>query len=173
MSVLIKNTLKFMGLLLLVQLVLVLLLLVRLESQGERIDELARSAAQVEQGEPVSTAGPQSSPVNSISGQTGPDSQQLRLMIREELAAALSHSELAVQNTRPEKEPVVYDEAEMQYRRELVLEELEMLKGQVEVSSGELERLMDDIAKLNPEARTELMKILNQAMNRGEIKGHL
>ena len=149
------------------------MLLVRLESYGERIDELAQSAVQNNKNEPVSTADIHPSPDNAMSGQVGSDDQQLRLIIREELAKALSQSELAVQNTRPDQEPPVYDEIEMQYRRELALEELEALKGQVEVSSGELERLMGDIARLNPEARTELMKTLNQAMNRGEIKGHL
>ena len=108
-----------------------------------------------------------------MAGQTAPDNQQLRLIVREELAAALSHYELAAQNTTPDQEPPVYDEVEMQYRRALVLEELEALKGQVEASNGDLERLMGDIARLNPEARTELSKMLNQALNRGEIKGHL
>ena len=153
--------------------VLVLLLLVRLESYGNRIDELAQSAARINDSEPVSAADIQPSQDSSMAGQTGLDNQQLRMIVREELAAALSHYELAAQNTTPAQETPVYDEVEMQYRRQLVLEELEALKSQAEVSSGELERLMGDIARLNPEARTELIKILNQALNRGEIKGHL
>ena len=152
---------------------LVVVLLMRLESYGDRIDELAQSTAQINNSEPVSTADTQPSPDSSMDGQTGPDNQQLRLIIREELAAALGHIELAAQNATPDQEPPVYDEVEMQYRRELVLEELEALKGQAEVTSFEMERLMGDIARLNPEARTELTKMLNRALNRGEIKGNL
>lgn len=157
----------------LVQLVLVITLLLRLESYGDRIDELAKSTVQTNDGEPVSTADTQTSPDSSIAGQTGADDQQLRLIIREELAAALSHSELTAQKGTPAQEPPVYDELEMQYQRQLVLEELEALKGQAEVTSTEMERLMGDIARLNLEARVELTKKLNQALNRGEIKGHL
>ena len=145
----------------------------RLESYGDRIDELAQSAVQVNDSEIVSTENIELLQDSSMAGQTGPDNQQLRLIVREELAAALSHYELAAQNSTPDQEPPVYDEVEMQYRRALVLEELEALKGQVEASNVELERLMGDIARLNPEARTELTKMLNQALNRGEIKGHL
>lgn len=164
---------KLISLLVLVQLVLVLVLLMRLESYGDRIDALVQFAVQINDSDPVSSADTQPSQDSPMAGQTGPDNQQLRRIIREELAVALSHYELAAQNTTPDQEPPVYDEVEMQYRRQLALEELEALKGQVEVSSGELERLMGDIARLNPEARTELIKILNQALNRGEIKGHL
>ena len=108
-----------------------------------------------------------------MDGQSGPDNQQLRLIIREELAAVLGQYALADQNETPAQEPPVYDEIEMQYQRELVLEEMEALKDQIEVSSGDLERQMGDIAKLKPEHRSELFKILNQALNRGEINGHL
>lgn len=61
----------------------------------------------------------------------------------------------------------------MQYQRELVLDELESLKGRDEVASGELDELMSKMAQLDPETRTEMFRMLNQAMNRGEIKGHL
>jgi hypothetical protein len=159
--------------LILVQVALVFLLFFKLESHEDRLDEILRSTLQIDQNEPNAKPVTLPSEDNIIDGQPGPDSQQLRLIIREELAAAFDKNEMMARNATPTQEPPVYDEVEMQYRRELVLEEMQALKDQIEVSSGDLERLMGDIAKLNPENRTELFKMLNQALNRGEIKGHL
>ena len=157
----------------LVQVVLVVLLWMKLESYEARVDELAQSAVQTINHEPVSTADPQSSQNTSMAGQPGFDNQQLRLIVREELAAILSYRDLAADNASPAKAPPVYDELEMQYQRQLVQEELEALKGQAEVASSDIEKLMIDLARLNPESRTEFIKKLNQALNRGEIKGSL
>lgn len=170
---LISKSLKLISLLVLVQLVLVLLLWMKLESYEARIDELAQSAAPINNGEPVSITDTEASQDNSMAGKAGLDNQQLRLIIREELAAALSYRELAANNTTPAMEPPVYDELEMQYQRQLVLEELDALKGQAEVTGVELDKLMADIARLKPESRVEMIKKLNQALNRGEIKGNL
>ena len=159
--------------LILVQVALVFLLFLKLESQEDRLDEILRSSAQIYHGEPDSNPVTLPSRDNLVDGQPGPDSQQLRRIIREELAVAFGNNEMMARKATPTQEPPVYDEVEMQYRRELVLEEMQALKDQIEVSSGDLERLMGDIAKLNPENRTELFKMLNQALNRGEINGHL
>ena len=164
---------KLISVLLLVQIVLVFLLLLKLESHENRLDEALRSTAQINSNEPIAATATLPSGGNSIDGQAGPDNQQLRRIIREELAAAFADSELMTRNTTPVQEPPVYDDIEMQYQRELVLEEMQALKDQIEVSSGDLDRLMGDIAKLRPKDRTELFKMLNQALNRGEIKGHL
>jgi len=153
--------------------VLVFLLFLKLESHEDRIDEILRSTAQINNNEPTTKPFTLPARDSSINGQPGPDSQQIRQIIREELAAAFGDSELMAQNTTPAQENPVYDEVEMQYQRELVLQEMEALKDQIEVSSGDLDRLMGDIAKLKPEDRAELFKMLNQALNRGEIKGHL
>ena len=145
----------------------------RLDAYEARIDELVLSTVQINNSDSVSAALAQPSLNNSTAGQTSFDNQQLRLIIREELAVALSYRELATEKIAPVAEPPIYDEFEMQYQRQLVLEELEALKGQATVTSSELERLMADIARLNPESRVELIKKLNQALNRGEIKGNL
>ena len=159
--------------LILVQVALVFLLFFKLESHEDRLDEILRSTSQIDQNEPNAKPVTLPSEDNIIDGQSGPDSQQLRLIIREELAAAFDENEMMARNATPAQEPPAYDEVEMQYQRELVIEEMQALKDQIEVSSGDLERLMGDIAKLKPEDRTELFKMLNQALNRGEIKGHL
>ena len=152
------------------QIALVLLLLIKLNTFEDRMDMFTESAEQTSDSEPVVSQPPQSEPVVE---QTGLDSQQLRRIVREELRASRYTSVLAPKNsTIGTNEPLV-DEAEMQYQRDLVVEELEFLKEQDEVSTAEMERLMGDIAQLAPEARSELLKMFNQAINRGEIKGHL
>ena len=82
-------------------------------------------------------------------------------------------NELQAQTSTQVPHAPVYDETEMQYRQELVLEEMDLLKQQVDVSSGELDSLLGDIAQLDPETRSEMFKKLSQAINRGEINGHL
>ena len=66
---------KFISVLILVQIVLVFLLFLKLESHENHIDDVLRSAAQINNDEP--TAKPVSLPSqdNSIDGQAGPDSQ--------------------------------------------------------------------------------------------------
>ena len=66
-----------------------------------------------------------------------------------------------------------YDEAEMQDRQDRILSDLDYLRGQDEVSQAELDLLMAEIARLDPERRSEMFKELNRAMNRGEIRGNL
>lgn len=163
---------KFISVLILVQIVLVVLLFLKLESHENRIDKVLRSSAQINNNKPTAEPDSLRSGDNSIEGQPSPDSQQMRQIIREELAAAFGDSGIMARNTTPTQESPLYDEVEMQYQKELVLQEMEALTGQIEVSSGDLDRLMGDIAKLNPENRTELLKMLNRALNRGEIKGH-
>jgi hypothetical protein len=104
---------------------------------------------------------------------TGADHSELRRLIREEFEAF--RGDLAAQQQEPAAEPPgpIIDEAEMRYRRDLVRMELEYLKEQGDVSTGELDRLMGNIARLDPEGRTEMLGLLNQALNRGEIRGQL
>jgi len=166
-------SLKIIALLAVVQIALAIFLISKLESHEDRIDALVVTEAQPIASGSTTGLSTLSSRDNSIDGQTGDDNQQLRRIIREELQAALSHIDSNSQTTNPNQETPVYDALEMQYQRELVIQELEALKQQAEVTGGELERLMGDIAKLNPEARTEMINMLNQALNRGEIEGHL
>ena len=54
-----------------------------------------------------------------------------------------------------------------------MVEEFEYLLQQEEITGVEMEKLLGDIAQLDPERRTEMLGMLNRAMNRGEIKGNL
>ena len=153
-----------------VQTVLLALLFLRLIAFEARMDLFTESTQKVSSTEQVATPSAQSKPVT---GQAGLDGHQLRQLIREELQAVRDINASQYNDSASETKDPIVDRAEMQYQRDLVAEELENLKGKDEVTSGELEMLMGDIARLDPDARTELLKMLNQAINRGEIKGHL
>ena len=105
-------------------------------------------------------------------GQAGVGSRELRRIIREELAAGHTRTAPASAPVPVPAQPEI-DEIEMAYRRDEVADELEYLKERGDVSTMELDRLLARIARLDPQARTEMMNELNRAMNRGEIKGHL
>lgn len=96
---------------------------------------------------------------------------QLRRIIRDEISR-LMPADSGAEIDPVSNEPVL-DPAEIQYQRNLVIQELEALKGQAEASTAELDRLLGDIARLDPQSRNELLGMLNRAMNRGEIRGNL
>lgn len=98
-------------------------------------------------------------------------SRQVRQIIREELQGI--NQLLASQSTDSgfTEEKPVRDETEMFYLQELVSEEMDLMKQQEEVSSMELEKLMMEIARLDPETRKEKLRELTMAINRGEING--
>ena len=48
---------------------------------------------------------------------------------------------------------------------------MELLRQQEQVSTAELDRLMAEIVKLDPETRKEKLVELTKAMNQGDING--
>ncbi len=161
---------KLLVLLALLQVALVLLLFMKLNSFEQRVDLLAATTQQKPHNGSIALSAAENGPA---SVQTGVNSQQLRKIVREELHAALADNNSAGQNPATNSQNPVFDEAEMQYQRDMLVQELEFFKTQDEVSHADLNRFMGDIAKLNPQARTELLNMLNRAMNRGKIKGNL
>ena len=159
---------KLIGVLVSVQTVLVLLLFMKIDSYESRITQPAQSSEQTDTSAPLLITSPREVSVVDNSSLT---SGQLRRIIREELNAISLNNELMLASSGSAQETPIFDDVEMQYRRELVVDKFELLKGQGEVSTGEIENLMGEIARLDPERRTAMMKILNEAMNRGEIKG--
>lgn len=146
------------------------LLFMKIDAFEDRLDVSGRSGIHAQESELVTVIPKQGEMVVT---QTGLDSRQLRQILREELRGIARSDELQVQTFTQESETHVYDETEMQYRQELVLEELDLLKQQAEVSSGELDSLLGDIARLDPETRSEMLSKVSQAINRGEIKANL
>ena len=142
----------------------------KLDSLEVQVVALADSAAQVLE---VDTPAVLPASENPAATHSRTDAEELRRIVREELWAARSKRDLLAQITAAETPAPVVDEAEMQYRREIALEELDYLRTQEEFTTGDMNHLMGAIARLDPERRRELFGLLNQAINRGEIKGNL
>ena len=107
----------------------------------------------------------------SVADHTRLSEFQLRRIVREELLRVMP-ADAVVESEKALSQPVL-DPVEMQYQRKLVVQELEYLKEQDVVTTAELDKLLGDIAHLDPESRIDLLGMLNRAMNRGEIKGNL
>ena len=165
----IQKFIKILSVLGVAQIALVLLLFMKLDSFEGRMDMLTNSVGQV-QGAALEVA--PTSQNQPLAGTPGLDGQEVRRIVREELLAVRG-TDSPAQNSEPVPAAPVFDEAEMQYQRDRVTRELDFLKEQDEVTTMELDRLMGDIAQLDPQSRTEMLKMLNRAMNRGEIKGNM
>ena len=92
---------------------------------------------------------------------------QLRRIIREEISRVMPFDN-GVDTKQTLSEPRL-DPAEKQYQRSLVIQELDYLKEQDVVTTAELDKLLGDIAHLDPESRIELLGMLNRAMNRTAV----
>jgi hypothetical protein len=101
------------------------------------------------------------------------DDNQLRQIIREELAAQL--------DGRPgpdEKVDAVIvsnaaDHSEIQYQRELVAQQLEYHTSVGSISDADMQKLQGDIAMLDAAGRTEMLGKLTRALNTGGLDGRL
>ena len=148
------------------------ILLVMLFMQLESLDERLVSALQLDKHDPLgATVALSPQPADSIGERTATDYHELRRIVRDEIHAAQSRD--TTFSAPQHSELPLIDETELQYRWDLAVEELEFLKGREEVTTAELNNLVGLIAQLDSKRRTELMKRLNQALNRGEIKGTL
>jgi hypothetical protein len=161
---------KFACVLLSAQTALLILLFIKVGSFEARLVHSAQPLEQPVSQKPLTMTSP---PDLQVVEKTGLTSNQVRSIIREELHAMSATWEGTGADPMPENDSPVFDDSEMQYRSELIAEQLELLKAQSEVSSGEIDSLISEIAQLDPERRTAMMKILNGAINRGEIKSHL
>lgn len=157
---------KLLILLLLLQTLLIALLYAKVDAIEEEVDRAAAPTA-IDTPQPLS--GPAPAPPVQVSNI---DKAELRNIIREELRLAPLEW-AAVQLEKDASTGPLYDEAEMEHARKNVMSSLDYLRTQDEVSQAELDLLLADIARLDPERRSEAMKELNRAMNRGEIRGNL
>ena len=106
------------------------------------------------------------------------DEEQLRRIIREELASILQSSP----ESRPLPEPEIasetqeskrQDEIDHQYQRELVQSQLESYASQGSISEVEMADLQMEIAKLDKSGRKMMLREVTKMLNSGELKGHL
>ena len=106
------------------------------------------------------------------------DEEQLRKIIREELASILQSS----RESRPLPEPEIaseaqeskrQDETDHQYQRELVQGQLDSYASQGSISEIEMADLQMEIAKLDKSGRKMMLREMTKMLNSGELKGHL
>jgi len=99
------------------------------------------------------------------------DEQLLRRIVREELAAQLNLPAQPDPHAAEPPDPVV--QAEQQYRRERLEQEIEHYISVGKISDIEMQMLEADIAKLDEEGQKEMLRRLVRAINAGEIEGRL
>ncbi len=101
------------------------------------------------------------------------DEDRLRQIIREELAiqpdgrfgpAKQADAIFAASST---------DNAENQYRREQVAQQLNYYVSVGSVSDADMQKLQGEIAKLDEAGRTEMLRNLTRALNSGQLEGRL
>ncbi len=100
------------------------------------------------------------------------DEQKLRKIVREELRAQLDG--LAISAPRNSNETVLetVSAAEYQYRLEEVSQNLEYYLQQGQISDTDMIRLQTEIAQLDAKGRKQMLSLLTQALNSGELDGH-
>ena len=162
---------KILSVLVLMQTALVITLFAKIDTLEDQMKALTGPASPADASAPTLIS-PKEAEAVTLQGH-GLDDSQLRRILREELQGIAMRDELLDQDSTSAPKAPVYDDVEMQYQQQLVQEELELLKTQGEASTRDLHGLMNKIARLDPERRSEMLMQLNQAMNRGEIKGRL
>ena len=160
------NTTKSLYLLVVIQTILVVVLYIKVDGFESGLETTpAALPAQPEAVEEIVG--------DSTVAATSLDAGVVRRIVREELRNAGVFA--AAEPELPEEsfEMQVYDQVDLEYRRGLIIDEMELMKQEEEVSTADLNRLLSEISSLDPERRSELLAMLNAAMNRGEIRGRL
>jgi hypothetical protein len=102
-----------------------------------------------------------------------PDENQLRTIIREELATQLTtlrHSDSQMPDTIAANPT---DEVEYQYQLELVAQKMDVYESVGTISDTDMHNLQSEIMALNEADRVEALSRLVRAMNAGTLKGRL
>ena len=101
------------------------------------------------------------------------DDNQLRQIIREELAAQLDGRPGPDAETDAFMASNTSDPSEYQYQRELVAQQLEYHTSVGSISDTDMQKLQGEIAKLDAAGRTEMLGRLIRALNSGGLDGRL
>jgi hypothetical protein len=102
---------------------------------------------------------------------SGFDENALRRIVRSELLAFRDSVAAAPENAE-NPEPSI-DPAENAYRLDAVQEELSYHIERGEISELDMTNLQAEIARLDPDSRTMMMRELVSALNSGDLKGRL
>ena len=102
-----------------------------------------------------------------------PNEDQLRQIIREELAAQLDSSFGPAEQMDEVFASNSTDKAENQYQRELVAQQLNYHTSVGSISDTDMLMLQGEIAKLDEAGRKEMLSGLTRALNSGQLEGRL
>jgi hypothetical protein len=102
-----------------------------------------------------------------------PNEDRLRQIIREELHTELDREFQPGMQSELDSEPDSGDRAELEYRRELVAQQLEHYASVGSISDADMQKLQIDIAKLDDAGRMEMLRELSRAFNSGRLEGRL
>ena len=101
------------------------------------------------------------------------DEDRLRQIIREELVVQFEHQSSSQPQASRSAALPPSDPVEMEARRELISQQLEYYVNVGSISDAEMQMLQIDIAKLDAEGRTEMLRELTRALNSGRLEGQL
>ena len=110
---------------------------------------------------------------NSSDTSSYADEDRLRQIIREELAAQPDGRFGPAKQVDAVFASSSTDNAENQYQRERVAQQLNYYMSVGSVSDADMQELQGEIAKLDEASRTEMLRKLTRALNSGQLEGHL
>lgn len=110
---------------------------------------------------------------SSSAGKHDLEEEQLRKVIREELASHLNSRSGAVNDERAPTASSPINTIDQRAQMDLVARQLEHYKSQGVISESEMQNLQVEIAKLDKPAQKQMLSKLVKAMNSGEIRGAL
>jgi hypothetical protein len=152
----------------LLQTAILLFLLARVVALDSQAGLQTEAAGQGATEQLRATSSPSSRPAHGV-GQL--DENRLRHIIRQELSAQLTANS-AISKSGEEDLPRPVSEAEYQYRLEAALQDLDFYIREGEISDADMARLQGDIAGLDDEGRKQMLSLITQALNSGELKGN-
>ena len=102
-----------------------------------------------------------------------PNEDRLRQIIREELAAQSDRRFGPAEQVDAVFASSSTDNAENQYQREQVVQQLNYYASVGSISDGDMQKLQGEIAKLDEASRTEMLRMITRALNSGQLDGRL
>lgn len=152
----------------LLQTTILLFLLARVVPLDSQAGSQTEAAEQGATEQLRATSSPSSQPTPGV-GQL--DENRLRQIIRQELSAQLNAHSAEIESSEEDPQGPV-SEAEYQYRLEAALQDLDFYIREGEISDADMARLQGDIAGLDDEGRKQMLSLITQALNSGELKGN-
>ena len=150
---------KLLTFLAVVQTALILILLIKVIDLDRRTDTAPNEVVAATENSNQSVASPR--PL---------DEGRLRQIVREEVGALLNTFS-ATPPSAAAKDPDPVSAVEYQYRLEAAMQNLDSYLEQGEISDMDMAEFQTEIARLDDEGRRQMLSLLTQALNSGELEG--